>query len=181
MSRAYREAPPEPRKPWRFGVCATDAILMVFVFVFCAFVGCAPGAKAPAAEQVAAMAISTIGLGVRIADDHCADRARAIFVDEGDKDAAIDLAMKCAGNYRTARSALLSAAYAVDGWADAKNHGRAVCALSEATTALQWTVAALRQSKAWDVPREVSLALAASAVLADMVEARECAMPEKSK
>jgi hypothetical protein len=139
--------------------------------------GCVPGAKMPQAQQIADMAISTIGLGVRIADDHCADRARSIFVDEGDKDAALDLAMKCAGNYRTARAALMSAAYAVDGWSDAKNHGRAACALSEATTALQWTVNALRQSKAWEVPREVSLALAASAVLADMVEARECALP----
>lgn len=141
--------------------------------------GCIPGAKAPSAEQVASMALSTIELGVVVADNACAERAKSIFVTDGDKEAALDLATKCAGNYRTARAALLSAAYAVDGWSDAKNHGRAVCALSEATTALQWTVNALRQSKAWEVPREVSLALAASAVLADMVEARECALPAK--
>lgn len=142
--------------------------------------GCPPAARAPSAQSVAGMAISTVALGVKVANDHCHSRVQAVFA-SGDKQAALDLADKCTAQYNSARQALLAAAYAVDGWTDAANHGKAVCALSEATSSLTLTVSALRTSKAYVPPREVAMALAAVAVVSEMVEARECVLPAGAK
>lgn len=167
--------PPDPprggsspinRLAWlKLGIGAIAAATML--------VGCPPSARTPSAQDVASMAISTVALGVRIADEHCVSRAAAIF-NAGDKQGSLDLAMKCKQHYNAARSALMAAAYAVDGWSDAKNHGKAVCAVSEAATSLSFTVRLLKESKAWTPPREITMAISAAAVLADMVEAKQC-------
>jgi hypothetical protein len=154
--------------------------LFAMVVIWClvaactALGGCKPsGSKVPTVEYVATLTINTVALGVSVADEECALRARAIYK-AGAVAEAIDLATKCAGHYDTARNALMAAAAAVDAWSDANARGKVVCALNEAATALSYSMAAIQKSGAWSPPREVTMALAAVAVLAEMVEAKSC-------
>lgn len=153
-----------PPKPPVLPLLALGALMLL---------GCPPAAKSPSAQAVAALAVNSVALGVRIANEACRDRAQAIFV-EGDKQRSLELANKCTAEYKTARAALMAAAYAIDGWSDAENHGKALCALSEATTALSLTVEALKAGGVWTPPREVAVALGAAAVLGEMVEGKQC-------
>lgn len=150
------------------------ALVCVMVIASCLGAACKPtGSKVPTVEYVATLTVNTVALGVSVADEHCAMRARAMY-QGGDKDGAIDLATKCSGHYDAARNALMAAAYAVDAWANANARGKAVCALNEAATSLSYIVTAIQKSGAWSPPREVSMALAAVAVLAEMAEAKSC-------
>jgi hypothetical protein len=150
------------------------ALVFILAIASCLGTGCRPtGSKVPTVEYVASLTVNTVALGVAVADEHCAMRARAIYK-AGDVDTAIDLATKCAGHYDAARNALMAAAYAVDAWSNAAARGKAVCALNEAATSLSYMVSAMQKSGAWSPPREVTMALAAVAVLAEMVEAKSC-------
>lgn len=172
----YRILRGRPEQPIRDRFHHLAALAVIWLFFACS-VACKPGsAKAPTAEYIAGLTINTVALGVRVADEHCAMKARQMFK-EGDRDGAIDLASKCAGHYDAARNALMAAAYAVDAWADAAQRGKAVCALNEATTSLSHIVEALKKSGIYTPPREVVMALAAVAVLAEMVEAKSCPLP----
>ena len=131
--------------------------------------GCPRGARSPSARDVAWLAVDSVATGVKIANEVCLTRAKSIAASGGDAQ-ALELADKCSKDYDAARFALLAAAHAID----ASDHSTAVCALSDATAALGFTVASLRTGGAWTPPREVETALHAAEVLSMMVEAKAC-------
>lgn len=166
------------------------ALALIWLF-FCAFAtGCGlfPAKfqpKVPTAEYVAGLTVQTVAFGAVYADVMCEKTARDNYGaakemgDGAGMDRAIALVEGCDKNYDVARKALLAAALAVDGWKDASDHSSVVCALTEATTALSLIVQALRDAGVVTFPREVTMALAAVSVLAEMVEAKQCLLPAR--
>lgn len=149
--------------------------LVVFVVAFVATVallGCRP-ALSP--RHLARGAVLSVAQAVRVGDHVCASKARAIYADgEGDVEAALALATKCAKGYDLARKSLIAAAYAVDAWGSAEASGKAVCAVSEATAGLRLIIAALRESGVVTLPGEVADGMAAAQWIADQVQGGQC-------
>lgn len=153
----------------------TRAIVVLWLAL--AVAGCglfsAKPAKEPPARYLARGAVLAVAHAVKIVDSVCAERAVGMYK-SGDEAGGIALAERCEKAYEAARKGVLAAAYAVDGWADAEDQGRAVCALNEGVAGLRMGIEALRQAGVVDLPKEIGDALAIAQWLSTETTVKQC-------